>query len=80
MSTIQIQVFAVLKDYFKSDFELTISDLSIKSLLVELERENPTSSKILHSCRFAVNENFVSNDYKLTENDKVAIIPPSSGG
>ena len=80
MSKIEIQVFAVLKDYFKPNFELSISEFTIETLKAELEKLNPSSSKILQACRFAVNENFISHDYKLKENDKVAIIPPSSGG
>ena len=54
--------------------------MTIKDLKNELERLNPGSGKILQACRFAVNENFVSQDYNLKEHDKVAVIPPSSGG
>ncbi len=80
MSKIQIQVFAVLKDYFKPNFELSIQESTVEELKIELERLNPNSKKILKACRFSVNENFVSHDYNLKEYDRVAIIPPSSGG
>ncbi|HWZ22779.1 MAG TPA: MoaD/ThiS family protein [Cytophagaceae bacterium] len=80
MSKIEIQVFAVLKDYFKPTFKLTTSISSLEELKIELTKLNPASATVLHACRFAVNENFVSKDYKLKENDKVSIIPPSSGG
>ena len=80
MSTIQIQVFAVLKGYFKPEFELNLSDPTVEGLKNELERLNPASKKILQSCRFAVNENFVSQEYTIQEHDRIAVIPPSSGG
>jgi molybdopterin synthase sulfur carrier subunit len=80
MSKIQIQVFAVLKDYFKPNFELNIQDFTVEQLKLELVKLNPGAQKILQACRFLVNENFVSQDYNLKEYDRVAIIPPSSGG
>jgi molybdopterin synthase sulfur carrier subunit len=80
MSKIQIQVFAVLKDYFKPSFELNIQDFTIEQLKNELIRLNPSSQKIVQACRFSVNENFVSQEYNLKEYDRVAVIPPSSGG
>ena len=80
MTKIEIQVFAVLKNYFKQNFELPIQVYTIEELKMQLIKLNPASDKVLQACRFAVNENFVSLDYKLKDNDKVAIIPPSSGG
>ncbi len=80
MSGIQIQVFAVLKDYFKQEFVLRGDLTTIGELKSELERLNPSSKKILQACRFAVNDSFVSVDYKLNEYDKVVVLPPSSGG
>jgi molybdopterin synthase sulfur carrier subunit len=80
MSKIEIQVFAVLKNYFKPTFELTIKAYTLEELKKQLIELNPASHKVLQACRFAVNENFVSQDYKLKEHDKIAVIPPSSGG
>lgn len=80
MSKIQIQVFAVLKDYFKQNFELSLQDYTIEQLRDELIRLNPGSKKIMQACRFSVNENFVSTDYTIKEYDRIAVIPPSSGG
>jgi molybdopterin converting factor small subunit len=80
MTKIQVQVFAVLKDYFKPTFELKFSAVTIGELKAELEKMNPDSKKVLQACRFVVDENFVSYEYNLKENDKVVVIPPSSGG
>ena len=80
MSKIEIQVFAVLKNYFEPTFEIHTSASTMEELQTELEKLNPASAKLLDACRFAVNENFISKEYKLKENDKVTIIPPSSGG
>jgi molybdopterin synthase sulfur carrier subunit len=80
MLKIQIQVFAALKDYFKSDFEIIASINTVHELKEELEKLNPRSKKVLQASRFAINENFVSQEYKLNENDKVVVLPPSSGG
>jgi len=38
------------------------------------------AEQLLNSCRFAVEEGFIDNEYKLKENDTVIIIPPASGG
>ena len=75
-----VQVFAVLKDYFKPEFKLESPILSIEELKLELEKMNPSSKKILQACRFAVNDRFVTQEYKLNEHDKVVVLPPSSGG
>ena len=76
----KIEVFAVLKDYFKKEFEIadqldTIADL--KQYLVAI---NPSSVEVLSRCRFAVADDFVVDNYKITGNDNIMIIPPSSGG
>jgi sulfur-carrier protein len=78
--SVQVQVFAVLKDYFKTEFELESPIVTIEELKGEMEKMNPSSKKILQACRFAVNDQFVTQDYKLNEHDKVVVLPPSSGG
>lgn len=80
MFHIKVQVYAGLKEYFNTDFDVEVSDLSIKGLKDVLEIYNPESSHILTHCRFAVNDSFISGEYKLNEHDKVFVLPPSSGG
>jgi sulfur-carrier protein len=75
-----ISVYAVLKDYFDKEFELKESIHSVSELSEVLIKLNPDVKNIMPICRFAVNDNFVDNDFQLQPNDSVHIIPPSSGG
>ena len=76
----KIQVYAVLRDHFDKEFELNESVDSVTALREVLIARNPLAKDILAICRFAVNNNFVENNFKLASNDNIHIIPPSSGG
>lgn len=76
----KIQVFAVLKDYFDKEFELSDDIHDIASLQNHLSALNTSAQGILQICRFAVHDEFVGHDYTLTKNDTICIFPPSSGG
>ena len=76
----KIQVYAVLKDYFEKEFTLQQSFDTINSLKSFLIDKNPKAENVLNSSRFAVDNEFVENDYSLNENDSISIMPPSSGG
>jgi molybdopterin synthase sulfur carrier subunit len=76
----KVQVFAVLKDHFDKEFEVTGTVKNIEALRTKLREINPACGGILDSCRFAVNDDFIDNDFKLQENDTIVILPPSSGG
>ena len=76
----RIHVYAALKDYFSPEFELEAVAHNTDELKQRLLDINGQAGKILDSCRFAVEEGFIENNYKLKENDTVIIIPPSSGG
>ena len=77
----KIHVYAGLKDYFQPEFEVEGEFVrntdELKALLLTL---NDKAGDILSSCRFAVEEGFIDNEFKLNEYDTVVIIPPSSGG
>jgi molybdopterin synthase sulfur carrier subunit len=75
-----IQVFAVLKDYFDKEFEISGSIKNISDLKQQLASRNPEAANVLELCRFAVHDEFVDNDYFVNTNDTICIIPPSSGG
>jgi sulfur-carrier protein len=78
---ITIQVFAVLKEYFEEKFEINISEqsscMAILSLLGKLQ---PQATGLLSKCRVASEEAILDNNYTFNNNDKIYIIPPSSGG
>ncbi len=76
----KIQVFAVLKEYFDREFELSDDIGDIASLQSHLVALNSSAQGILQLCRFAVHDEFVDNDFTITKNDTICIFPPSSGG
>lgn len=76
----KIEVFAVLKDYFKDEFELETPVNSIEDLKKVLLALQPDAIDILSSCRFAVNDEFIDNNFQFKESDTICILPPSSGG
>jgi molybdopterin synthase sulfur carrier subunit len=76
----KIHVYAALKDYFTPEFELAGEVRNTDELKTRLLAINGQAEVLLSSCRFAVEEGFIDNDFKLKENDTVIIIPPSSGG
>jgi molybdopterin synthase sulfur carrier subunit len=76
----KIKVYAVLKDFFDSEIDLKINAKNIAALKEELIAITPKAKEILNLSRFAVNDSFVNNDYQISENETISIIPPSSGG
>lgn len=76
----KIEVYAVLKDHFEPCFTMTSQMNSIAALRQELIMQQPVAAAILKASRFAVNNQMVSDDYKLTDNDTIAVLPPASGG
>ena len=73
-------MYAGLKDYFASEFEITETVGNTDELRAVLVRMNENADKLLSSCRFAVEEGFIDNEFRLKEHDTVVIIPPGSGG
>lgn len=76
----KIEVFALLKEYFDQQFFVPDLIEDINSLKDYLGRQNPAAIRVLSSCRFAVNDEFIDTSYKFKQNDNISIIPPSSGG
>lgn len=76
----KVQVYAVLKDHFAKEFEVQADMPDAAALKQYLIRQNPAAANILNICRFAVNDEFVDNDFQLNEHDTIAILPPASGG
>lgn len=76
----RVQVFALLKEYFEGQFDISTTPTTISSLREQLVERNPEARAVLSISRFAVNDEFVDDNFLLTENETVFIIPPSSGG
>ena len=78
---VTICVFAGLKNYFSNEFNMELeSSYSIHQLVEKLQVMSPLSKSTLSICRFAVNDSFVSTEYILKNEERLCIIPPSSGG
>ncbi len=80
----KIKYFAWIKDITNKDYEIIEKDFprnidELKKILIKIypDLEKHLSSDIL---RFAVNQEYVSVNYKLNQNDEIAIFPPVSGG
>ena len=76
----KIITYAILKDYFGKEFTVEEPVRTIDELQHFLTARNPASKDILAACRYAVNNHFISDDFVLSPDEPVHIIPPSSGG
>jgi len=75
----KIHVYAALKEYFTPpEFELAEPIRNTDELKVCLLAINATAGEILNTCKFAVEDGFIGNDFKLKEYDTVIIVPPGS--
>ena len=73
--------FGIAKDILaSSQLAITIQDgATISTLKKELISAYPEFEK-LQSLKFAINEDYESDEYVLKAQDEVVIIPPVSGG
>lgn len=76
----KIYTYAALKDYFDKEFAIDEPIETVAALHLFLTQKNPAAATVLSACRFAVKDDFVSDDFRLQNEDNVHIIPPSSGG
>lgn len=78
---IKIRFFASLRDITKQDsINLEIEPQSIASLLELLQNKFPEFSNYRNSIRVAINSEYSTENQQLSDNDEVALIPPTSGG
>jgi len=80
--TLKIKLFAaaaqvVDNDHVRIACEIPVTIQALKLLLVE---QHPSLESILPYCRFAVNHEFVLDEYAVTVDHELALIPPVSGG
>jgi molybdopterin converting factor small subunit len=87
---IQIELFGASRDFSDNNFlEFNIENNStikdIRNKIIEYLdakfKGNENFKKIVNSSAFcSENNNIVSDNYKITSNEKIAIIPPIGGG
>lgn len=78
---IEVIAFGIAKDII-SGKQVTISlgaDQTVGAARKQLSDTFPEFAK-LSSLRFAVNADYVEDDYQLNAGDEVVLIPPVSGG
>ncbi len=79
---VEIHFFASIREAvgtasleWKPRGQLTVSDL-----FEEIVKQHPAIAAFRSSVLFAVNEGYVTPKYSLQEGDRVAFLPPVSGG
>ncbi len=87
---IKIELFGASREFSKNNYiEFKVSNNSkIKDIRVEIMKYldqnfngNENYKKIVKSSAFCSEDNnIVSDNYKITENEKICIIPPIGGG
>ena len=87
---IKVELFGISREFSKNnliEFEIknnsTIKDVRDKMInyLDQNFNGNKDYKKILETSAFcSENNNIVSDNYKITKNEKIAIIPPIGGG
>ena len=86
---IQIELFGASREFsdqnyleFNIENNSTIKDVRKKIIdhLIKDFDGNENFIKIVNSSAFCSNDNIISDNYKITNNEKIAIIPPIGGG
>ena len=87
---VKIELFGAARDFSEQnlleldlDRKSTIKDIRKKMIqyLDQKFKDNENYKKIVHSSAFCSEQNnIVSDNYKITNNEKIAIIPPIGGG
>lgn len=81
-TNILIKYFSVISEITnkkKESFQLKSGE-TVEELLQLLTQQYPEMSQYIPYIRVAVNQNYVSMDYRPSDNDEVVFITPVSGG
>ncbi len=76
---IEVVYFSVLRERLGEREEIEFRG-RIGELRELLKNRHPDVAGLIDMVRFAVNEEYVKEDYVLEGNEQVAVIPPVSGG
>lgn len=78
---IKLVAFGIAKEILKTSLkELSMPDHATIGELKNLIIDRYPEFQKLKSLRFAINEDYQEEDFKISEGDEVVIIPPVSGG
>lgn len=78
---VEVLYFSQVKDKVGKSSEIVdFNGNTVEDLINYLTKIYPDIRDIIQKSMVAVNENYAEKDSILKENDKVAIIPPVSGG
>jgi molybdopterin converting factor small subunit len=78
---IKIVAFGVARDIIGgSQLDMECESNLIVSQAIELLKTQFPDFQKLASIKMAVNEDYVSNDFVISEGDELVLIPPVSGG
>ncbi len=77
---VKIRYFSIVKEKLGKQEENLDFSGNVRELREFLKRRYPELENVWNNVRFAVNEEYVDEDYELSDNDRVAVIPPVSGG
>jgi molybdopterin synthase sulfur carrier subunit len=77
---IKLLYFAILREKLGKQEEMLEFSGSVGELRRLLVEREPNLTDVLKVCLFAVNQEYVGEDYILKGGETVAVIPPVSGG
>ena len=75
---VQVKYFANIKDLMGKDTEdiKDMNSITVGELWLNLTKDMDIQIKVL----YAVNQVYVSKDYKLNDGDEISFFPPVTGG
>jgi molybdopterin synthase catalytic subunit len=82
MATIHVRLFAGLHQMVgKHEIDVDVADgATVEDLYAAVVREHPQVAGLLTTTACAVDEDYVPRAHPLRDGDRVALIPPVSGG
>ncbi len=76
----RVMYFSMVRELVKKDYEDIEFSGSVAELKEYLSSRYPEIRELISGIKFAVNEEYVGDDYILKGEERVALIPPVSGG
>ncbi|GIX42127.1 MAG: hypothetical protein KatS3mg129_1860 [Leptospiraceae bacterium] len=78
---VELEFFAILKDILNENLSLYFDNpLTIGDLKKNLIEKFPQAEEILRFSRFSTEDKILEENTKIEKNQKIYVLPPSSGG